>query len=146
MLVAEACVVYGEKGMTLYDVLMEIYNTYGFYREKVKSYTLEGKEGIEAIKGAMVKLREEPLSSVAGVAVQKVEDFLKPECTGLPRSNVLRMTVADGSWITVRPSGTEPKLKLYIGAHEKTDAKVQARLDEIMNDMDQKLASLLGIK
>ena len=146
MLVAEACVVYGEKGMTLYDVLMEIYNTYGFYREKVKSYTLEGKEGIEAIKGAMVKLREEPLSSVAGVAVEKVEDFLKPECTGLPRSNVLRMTLSDGAWVTVRPSGTEPKLKLYIGAHEKTDAKVQARLDEIMNDMDQKLASLLGIK
>lgn len=146
MLVAEACVVYGEKGMTLYDVLMEIYNTYGFYREKVKSYTLEGKEGIEAIKGAMVKLREEPLSSVAGVAVEKVEDFLKPECTGLPRSNVLRMTLSDGAWVTVRPSGTEPKLKLYIGAHEKTDAKVQARLDEIMNDMDAKLASLLGIK
>ncbi|MBQ4423201.1 MAG: phospho-sugar mutase [Clostridia bacterium] len=145
MLVAEACVVYGEKGMTLYDVLMEIYNTYGFYREKVKSYTLEGKEGIEAIKGAMVKLREEPLSSVAGVAVQKVEDFLKPECTGLPRSNVLRMTLSDGAWVTVRPSGTEPKLKLYIGAHEKTDAKVQARLDEIMNDMDAKLASLLGL-
>ncbi|MBR2645738.1 MAG: phospho-sugar mutase [Clostridia bacterium] len=145
MLVAEACVVYGEKGMTLYDVLMEIYNTYGFYREKVKSYTLEGKEGIEAIKGAMVKLREEPLSSVAGVAVQKVEDFLKPECTGLPRSNVLRMTVADGSWITVRPSGTEPKLKLYIGAHAETDAAVEEKLTSLMDDMDAKLASLLGL-
>jgi phosphoglucomutase len=145
MLVAEACVVYGEKGMTLYDVLMEIYNTYGFYREKVKSYTLEGKEGIEAIKGAMVKLREEPLSSVAGVAVEKVEDFLKPECTGLPRSNVLRMTVADGSWITVRPSGTEPKLKLYIGAHAETDAAVEEKLTALMDDMDAKLSVLLGL-
>ena len=145
MLVAEACVVYGEKGMTLYDVLMEIYNTYGFYREKVKSYTLEGKEGIEAIKGAMVKLREEPLSSVAGVAVEKVEDFLKPECTGLPRSNVLRMTDADGSWITVRPSGTEPKLKLYIGAHAETDAAVEEKLTALMDDMDAKLSVLLGL-
>ena len=145
MLVAEACVVYGEKGMTLYDVLMEIYNTYGFYREKVKSYTLEGKEGIEAIKGAMVKLREEPLSSVAGVAVEKVEDFLKPECTGLPRSNVLRMTVADGSWITVRPSGTEPTLKLYIGAHAETDAAVEEKLTALMDDMDAKLSVLLGL-
>ena len=145
MLVAEACVVYGEKGMTLYDVLMEIYNTYGFYREKVKSYTLEGKEGIEAIKGAMVKLREEPLSSVAGVAVEKVEDFLKPECTGLPRSNVLRMTVADGSWITVRPSGTEPKLKLYIGAHAETDAAVEEKLTALMDGMDAKLSVLLGL-
>ncbi len=145
MLVAEACVVYAEKGMTLYDALMEIYEIYGFYREKVKSYTLEGKEGIEAIKGAMAKLRETPLSSVAGIVVQKTEDFLKPEQTGLPRSNVLRMTLSDGSWITVRPSGTEPKLKLYIGAHETTDAAVAAKLDTLMNDMDQTLAVLLGL-
>ena len=146
MLVAEACVVYGEKGMTLYDVLQEIYETYGFYREKVKSYTLEGKEGIEAIKGAMAKLREAPLASIAGTAVQKTEDFLKPELTGLPSSNVLRMTLADGAWITVRPSGTEPKLKLYIGAHESTDEAVEARLDALMNDMDAKLAVLLGLQ
>ncbi len=145
MLVAEACVVYAQKGMTLYDVLMEIYETYGFYREKVKSYTLEGKEGIEAIKGAMVKLREAPLSTVAGVDVQKVEDFLKPELTGLPSSNVLRMTLSDGTWITVRPSGTEPKLKLYIGAHADTDAAVEAKLDALMNGMDKTLSALLGI-
>ena len=146
MLVAEACVVYQQKGMTLYDALMEIYETYGFYREKVKSYTLEGKAGIEAIRNAMALLRKDPLSAIAGTNVTKAEDFNKPEETGLPRSNVLRYTLSDGAWVTVRPSGTEPKLKLYIGAHEKTDAKVQARLDEIMNDMDQKLASLLGIK
>ncbi len=146
MLVAEACVVYQQKGMTLYDALMEIYETYGFYREKVKSYTLEGKAGIEAIKNAMALLRKDPLSAIAGTAVTKTEDFDKPEETGLPRSNVLRMTLSDGAWVTVRPSGTEPKLKLYIGAHAETDAKVQARLDEIMNDMDAKLASLLGIK
>ena len=145
MLVAEACVVYAQKGMTLYDVLMEIYETYGFYREKVKSYTLEGKEGIEAIKGAMVKLREAPLSTVAGVDVQKVEDFLKPELTGLPSSNVLRMTLSDGTWITVRPSGTEPKLKLYIGAHADTDAAVEAKLDALMNGMDKTLSALLGL-
>ena len=144
MLVAEACVVCAEKGMTLYDVLEEIYNTYGFYREKVKSYTLEGKEGIEAIKGAMVKLREAPLASIAATPVVKSEDFLKPEETGLPSSNVLRMTLDDGAWITVRPSGTEPKLKLYIGAHESTDEAVEARLDTLMNDMDAKLAVLLG--
>ena len=145
MLVAEACVVYQQKGMTLYDALMEIYETYGFYREKVKSYTLEGKAGIEAIQNAMALLRKDPLSAIAGTGVTKAEDFNKPEETGLPRSNVLRYTLSDGAWVTVRPSGTEPKLKLYIGAHEKTDAKVQARLDEIMNDMDRKLASLLEL-
>ncbi|MBR0507929.1 MAG: phospho-sugar mutase [Clostridia bacterium] len=146
MLVAEACVVYAEKGMTLYDALMEIYETYGFYREKVKSYTLEGKEGIEAIKNAMVLLRAHPLDAIAGTAVAKTEDFLKPEQTGLPRSNVLRFTLADGAWITVRPSGTEPKLKLYIGAHAETDAAVQEKLDGLMNDMDETLTALLGLK
>ncbi len=145
MLVAEACVVYREKGMTLYDALMEIYETYGYYREKVKSYTLEGKEGIEAIKNAMVLLRENPLETVAKTAVERVEDYLKPECTGLPRSNVLRYTLSDGAWITVRPSGTEPKLKLYIGAHETTGEAVEARLNDLMNDMDAKLQTLLGL-
>jgi len=146
MLVAEACVVYAEKGMTLYDALMEIYETYGFYREKVKSYTLEGKAGIEAIKNAMVLLRERPLASIAGVAVEKTEDFLKPEQTGLPRSNVLRFTLSDGAWVTVRPSGTEPKLKLYIGAHAETDAAVEQKLSALLNDMDDKLTALLGLK
>lgn len=145
MLVAEACVVCKERGMTLYDALMEIYETYGFYREKVKSYTLEGKAGIEAIKNAMALLRSNPLSEIANTKVLKTEDFEKSEETGLPRSNVLRFTLSDGAWVTVRPSGTEPKLKLYIGAHAETDAKVQARLDELMNDMDNKLASLLGL-
>lgn len=145
MLVAEACVVYKERGMTLYDALMEIYETYGFYREKVKSYTLEGKAGIEAIKNAMALLRKAPLTAIAGTAVTKTEDFEKPEQTGLPRSNVLRMTLSDGAWVTVRPSGTEPKLKLYIGAHEKTDAAVDAKLTNLMNDMDAKLSTLLGL-
>ena len=146
MLVAEACVVYAEKGMTLYDALMEIYETYGFYREKVKSYTLEGKAGIEAIQNAMALLRKTPPEAIANVAVAKAEDFQKPEETGLPKSNVLRFTLSDGAWVTVRPSGTEPKLKLYIGAHAETDAAVQKRLDELMNDMDAKLSVLLGLK
>ncbi len=145
MLVAEACVVYRERGMTLYDALMEIYETYGWYRESVKSYTLEGKAGIEAIKNAMVLLRNRPLSEIAGTAVTKAEDFQKPEETGLPASNVLRYTLSDGAWVTVRPSGTEPKLKLYIGAHETTDEALTERLSALMNDMDAKLTALLGL-
>ncbi len=145
MLVAEACVVYKERGMTLYDALMEIYGIYGFYREKVKSYTLEGKAGIEAIQNAMALLRKSPLDAIAGVSVAKTEDFNKPEQTGLPKSNVLRMTLSDGAWVTVRPSGTEPKLKLYIGAHADTDAAVEEKLTNLMNDMDAKLSKLLGL-
>lgn len=132
--------------MTLYDALMEIYETYGWYREKVKSYTLEGKAGIEAIKNAMVLLRSTPLETIAGVKVKKVEDYLKPELTGLPASNVLRYTTDDGTWIAVRPSGTEPKLKLYLGAHAETDAAVEAKLDAYLADMDGTLTKLLGLK
>ena len=146
MLVAEACVVCKEKGMTLYDLLLEIYETYGWYREKVKSYTLEGKAGIEAIKNAMTLLRKDPPAAIAGVQVTKTEDFLKPEETGLPASNVLRMTLSDGAWVTVRPSGTEPKLKLYLGAHAQSDAAVEAKLSALLNDMDAKLSKLLGLK
>ncbi|MBQ2202285.1 MAG: phospho-sugar mutase, partial [Clostridia bacterium] len=101
---------------------------------------------IEAIQNAMALLRKDPLSAIAGTSVTKAEDFNKPEETGLPRSNVLRYTLSDGAWVTVRPSGTEPKLKLYIGAHAETDAKVNARLDDLMNDMDEKLTMLLGLK
>lgn len=145
MLVAEACVVYREKGMTLYDALLEIYETYGWYREKVKSYTLEGKAGIEAIQNAMALLRKSPLEAIAGTKVEKTEDFNRPEETGLPKSNVLRFTLSDGAWVTVRPSGTEPKLKLYIGAHADTDAAVEEKLTNLMNDMDAKLSKLLGL-
>ena len=145
MLVAEACVVYREKGMTLYDALLEIYETYGWYREKVKSYTLEGKAGIEAIQNAMALLRKSPLEAIAGTKVEKTEDFNHPEETGLPKSNVLRFTLSDGAWVTVRPSGTEPKLKLYIGAHADTDAAVEEKLTNLMNDMDAKLSKLLGL-
>ena len=146
MLVAEACVVYRERGMTLYDALMEIYETYGFYREKVKSYTLEGKAGIEAIKNTMVLLRKTSLETIAGVKVKKVEDYLNPDKTGLPASNVLRYTTDDGTWIAVRPSGTEPKLKLYLGAHAETNAAVEAKLDAYLADMDGTLKTLLGLK
>ena len=146
MLVAEACVVYKERGMTLYDALQEIYGIYGFYREKVKSYTLEGKAGIEAIQNAMALLRKQPLSGIAGVAVTKAEDFNEPAKTGLPKSNVLRYTLSDGAWVTVRPSGTEPKLKLYIGTHAENDAAVEEKLTNLMNDMDAKLSKLLGLK
>jgi phosphomannomutase len=87
-----------------------------------------------------------PLETIAGVKVKKVEDYLKPELTGLPASNVLRYTTDDGTWIAVRPSGTEPKLKLYLGAHAETDAAVEAKLDAYLADMDGTLTKLLGLK
>lgn len=151
MLLAEACVYYKEQGKTLYDVLVEMYETYGYYDESVRSYTLEGKEGIERIGNAMVMLRKNPPASFAGVEVVRTEDFASGICKDaggeseikLPRSNVLRYLLDGGAWIAIRPSGTEPKLKVYIGANAEKENEVKELLDKLMSDADALLKSLL---
>ena len=153
MLTAEACISYAERGMTLSDALDEIYATYGFFNESVKSYTLEGKEGMEKIAGAMTRLREKPPGSFAGTAVVTAEDYLARRCEradgtvcemSLPKSDTLRWLLSDESWIVIRPSGTEPKLKLYIGAQAKTKEQLAATLFALMQDVDGLLKGYLG--
>ena len=131
--------------MTLSDALDEIYATYGFYSESVKSYTLEGKEGMEKIAGAMAKLRANPPKAFAKTAVVISEDYLARSCERedgtvceivLPKSDTLRWLLADESWIVIRPSGTEPKLKLYIGARAKTKDALNETLSALMQDVD----------
>ena len=152
MLAAEACISYAERGMTLSDALDEIYATYGFYSESVKSYTLEGKEGMEKIAGAMAKLRANPPKAFADTAVVISEDYLARSCEredgtvceiALPKSDTLRWLLADDSWIVIRPSGTEPKLKLYIGARDKTKAQLEAKLALLMQHVDALLKGYL---
>ena len=152
MLAAEACISYAERGMTLSDALDEIYATYGFYSESVKSYTLEGKEGMEKIAGAMAKLRANPPKAFADTAVVISEDYLARSCEredgtvceiALPKSDTLRWLLADDSWIVIRPSGTEPKLKLYIGARDKTKAQLEAKLALLMQHVDAMLKGYL---
>ena len=153
MLAAEACISYAERGMTLSDALDEIYATYGFYSESVKSYTLEGKEGMEKIAGAMAKLRANPPRAFADTAVVISEDYLARSCEredgticeiALPKSDTLRWLLADDSWIVIRPSGTEPKLKLYIGARDKTKAQLEAKLALLMQHVDALLKGYLA--
>ncbi len=155
MLVAEASVYYAERGMTLYDVLQEMYGIYGYYKESVKSYTLEGKEGIERIRNAMASLRLVPPEYFAGVPVEAFEDMqpgtlVRPGQSGFAPAaikgiDVLRFSLEGGAWICVRPSGTEPKLKLYIGANAPTEAEVDQLLAALMGDADAILSKRLGI-
>ena len=154
MFAAEACIAYAQRGMTLSDALDEIYATYGYYEEKVKSYTLEGKEGMEKIASCMKRLRTDHPAVFAGTAVLTSEDYLLRERSAadgtkhpiaLPQSDVLRWLLADDSWIVVRPSGTEPKLKLYIGARAKTQNEVVAVLESLMRDVDGLLSKHLSI-
>ena len=152
MLAAETCICYAQRGMTLYDALREIYEIYGFYKEKVTSYTLEGKEGLEKIAGCMASLRGMTFEQIAGIPVVYQEDYLtdtrkygdgRTEQIGLPKSNVLRYMLKTGDWIVVRPSGTEPKLKLYIGGNEKTEEALDAKLGSLYTECDNMLSEKL---
>ncbi len=153
MFAAEACIAYAQRGMTLSDALDEIYETYGFYQESVKSYTLEGKEGMERIADCMRALRANPPKAFAETPIAVLEDYLTSErkliggtveCLTLPTSDTLRWLLTDDSWIVIRPSGTEPKLKLYIGARAKTREAVEEVLALLMADVDGRLTKLLS--
>ncbi len=152
MLVAETCVVCQNRGLTLYDMLADIYARYGYYKEKVKSYTLDGRAGMEKIAACMRALCAAPPKQVAGVPVEAVEDYLSRTHTAsngsvsplsLPRGNMIRLLLNNGAWIVVRPSGTEPKLKLYIGANERDEPAVDAALDRLYADIDAQVSRLL---
>ena len=154
MLAAEMCVCCAEKGMTLYDALRQVYADYGYYKESVASYTLEGKEGIEKIAESMRSMREKPWEEIAGYHISAVEDYSSgirtyddgsETCLTLPRSNMIRYLFDDGDWIVVRPSGTEPKLKLYAGASDADEKKLDQKLESMKADCDARLRASLGI-
>ncbi|HRX58015.1 MAG TPA: phospho-sugar mutase [Eubacteriales bacterium] len=145
MFAAEACIAYAKRGMTLSDALNEIYAKYGHYAERVKAYTLEGKEGMEKISACMRALRADRRTSFAGTPAAVCEDYLSGKRTfvggetekiTLPESNVLKWILTDDSWIVVRPSGTEPKLKVYIGARAENQAAVESVLTALLSDVD----------
>lgn len=128
-----------EQGKTLVDLLHEIYQKYGVFKEKQFSLTFEeGKKGLDAIRRLMENLRKNPPASLAGQKVISTEDFLKGTSENLPRSDVLLYRLEDQSKIIIRPSGTEPKLKVYLAAQtsaESVDKGIEAcdrRLDNLI--------------
>lgn len=129
MLAAEMAAYYKTKGMTLYEGLISLYEKYGFYKEEVQSITLKGIEGLSKIKDVMKNLREEGLSTIGEYTVVSTRDYEKG-VGHLPKSNVLYYELTDAAWLCVRPSGTEPKIKFYIGvkgsSEEDAACKVQA--------------------
>ncbi|MDR1000943.1 MAG: phospho-sugar mutase [Clostridiales bacterium] len=142
MLVCEAAAWYAARGKTLIDALENIYKIYGYYKEGVLSITLKGIAGAEDMKKIMAGLREEPPTVVAGAKVIEARDYKNKTIknltegticqTTLPVSDVLYYVLDDGSWFCVRPSGTEPKIKLYFGAKADNAAAADERLEEIM--------------
>lgn len=112
-LIAECAAWCKDKGKTLYDLLLDIYKEFGLYREALVSITKKGKAGLEEIGQMMKKYREMPPAKLGNSPVVKIVDYLMPEKTGFPKSNVLQFYSQDGSIVSVRPSGTEPKIKFY---------------------------------
>lgn len=150
MLVCELAAFYKSKGMSLYDGLIALYEKYGYYKEDITSITLKGIDGAAQIKKVMDTLRADALTEVAGVKVIEARDYSidkivnmvtgEESVSGLPSSNVLYYILEDGTWFCVRPSGTEPKIKVYFGAkdttEEKANAKVKAASDGILAIVD----------
>ena len=140
LVVAELAAYYRSRGLTLADGIEEIYKEYGYYAEKTISVTLSGVDGAEQIKAIMAKFRNNAPKEWNGTAITVVEDFKAQTATAAdgtvtnlttPPSDVLKYTLADGSWIAVRPSGTEPKIKFYIAVVGETNEESQAKIANI---------------
>lgn len=130
MMAAEMAAYYKAQGKTLSQVLDEIYATYGTYLEDLLSFTFKGKEGQEKIAQMMEDLRRTPLTELGGLAVSAAKDYAQG-IEGLPKANVLKYVLADGSWVAIRPSGTEPKIKFYFSAVDADRASAQAKLESL---------------
>jgi len=137
LLICEAAAYYKTMGLTLWDVLQNLYKKYGFFLEATESITLKGVEGVENIKKIMANLRQNPPTVINGEKVAESRDYLRG-VEDLPVSDVLYYTLADGSWVCVRPSGTEPKIKIYMGvelASTATQAQAEEKLASLTRDM-----------
>ena len=140
LVVAELAAYYRSRGLTLADGIEEIYKEYGYYAEKTISVTLSGVDGAEQIKAIMAKFRNNAPKEWNATAITVVEDFKAQTSTAAdgtvttlttPPSDVLKYTLADGSWIAVRPSGTEPKIKFYIAVVGENNEDSQAKIANI---------------
>ena len=140
LVVAELAAYYRSRGLTLADGIEEIYKEYGYYAEKTISVTLSGVDGAEQIKAIMAKFRDNGPKEFNATTITVVEDFKAQTSTAAdgtvtnlttPPSDVLKYTLADGSWIAVRPSGTEPKIKFYIAVVGESNEDSQAKIANI---------------
>ena len=145
LLLTEVAAHFKSEGKTLYDGLQALYEKYGYFLEKTISVTVQGLEGPAKIKALLDGLRKEVPSNFGGIKVALAQDFAVNQQVdaegivseiGLPTSNVLKYVLEDGSWIAVRPSGTEPKIKFYMGVKAATQEEAQEKLAKFQKDLD----------
>ncbi|MGG0286736.1 phospho-sugar mutase [Peribacillus butanolivorans] len=153
VLAVEVCAYYKKQGLTLYEGLLNVFEKYGFYLEGLRSLTLKGIEGAKQIQGILDQFRQNPPTQIAGIQVVVEEDYQSSkkhsltsnseELIELPKSNVLKYFLKDGTWICLRPSGTEPKIKFYFGVQGKTMAESEAKLSAVIADFMGKIEALV---
>ena len=132
LLISEMAAYYYDKGMSLYEGLQELYKTYGYFKEKTISLTLKGIEGLAKIKEIITYFRENDIKEFNNTKVVDLKDYQKG-IDDLPKSNVLE----DGSWIAVRPSGTEPKLKFYVAVKGQDESECAGKIANIESDINK---------
>ncbi|GIM32340.1 phospho-sugar mutase [Paraclostridium bifermentans] len=138
LLISEMAAYYYDKGMSLYDGLQEVYSKYGYFKEELKSITLKGIDGMEQIKSMMSYFRNTEVDEIADIKVIEIKDY-KNGIDDLPKSDVLKFILEDGTWIAVRPSGTEPKIKFYFGCNGENKVEVDNKLENIINEITSNL-------
>lgn len=144
MILCEAAAYYKSQGITLYEQMENIFKKYGYYEEQTVSVTLKGIEGMEKIKAIMEEFRKNPPKTIGDYRVLRYRDYMtdtitdvgtgKVVPTGLPKSNVLYYELNDDAWCAIRPSGTEPKIKLYFGVRGSSRVDTAERLRRLKND------------
>ncbi|MFB1081481.1 phospho-sugar mutase [Jeotgalibacillus sp. JSM ZJ347] len=154
LLATEAAAYHKAEGKTLYEVLLAIYEQHGYYKEDLESITMKGKDGAEKIQSLLSSLRATPLQEVAGLQVEAQEDYLTSirhhskegaeYKINLPASNVLKYFLEDGSWVCVRPSGTEPKIKFYFSVTGSSLEDSEEKLDSIKQSFMEKIKAELN--
>ena len=155
LLICEAAVFYRKQGLSLWDVLQNLYEKYGMYKESIESITLKGVEGVENIKKIMTALRQNPPKNLGGARVTEARDYKSGEIadlltgqirpTELPVSDVLYYATEDNSWACIRPSGTEPKIKIYFGVELSKGAGQACAGDKLASFAKDMLGIVDGI-
>lgn len=151
-MIAEVCAWAKEQGKTFFDILLDIYLEYGFFKEELISITKQGKQGAEEIQNMMLAFRENPPKTLIGLEVVRIKDYQKQLDIDLknntekdldfPKSNVLQFFLEDGSKVSVRPSGTEPKIKFYFGVYNKLNSIED--YPELLKKANEKISRIIG--
>lgn len=136
MLISEMTAYYKKKGESLLDVLEKIYEEYGYYSNEVQSIVLEGLDGAQKIKRIMESIRKNPIDQFIGLKVKKIVDYQFDD-TGLSKSNVLKYYLEDDSWFVLRPSGTEPKIKLYLNLIGESEEKAEDKKEKLKAEVNK---------